>query len=218
MRSDHDLKQDVLSELDWDPSVDGTHIAVTIDGGGVVRLTGHASTYGERHAAEQAALRVHGVRAVTNELDVRLKPGATWSDENVAAECMTSLHAHTAVPVSRIKLIVMNGWVTLEGTVDWQFQKAAAEKALRYLHGIRGITNAITVSPNASTLGVKEKIEAALRRNAQIDAQRITVETRDGRVILRGQVRSWTELRHAQKAAWAAPGVTAVDNDLVVVS
>lgn len=217
MRSDQDLKQDVLSELDWDPSVDQTHIGVAVQGG-VVKLIGHATTYGQRHAAEQAALRVHGVRAVTNELDVRLKAGGTWSDEVVAAECMTSLHAHTAVPVSRIKLMVKNGWITLEGTVDWQYQKAAAEKALRYLHGIRGITNAITVSPSSSTPGVKEKIEAALRRSAEIDAQRITVETRDGKVTLRGQVRSWTELRQVQRAAWAAPGVTAVDNDLVVVS
>jgi osmotically-inducible protein OsmY len=217
MRSDQDLQQDVMSELDWEPSVDQTHIAVAVKGG-IVRLKGHATTYGERYAAEQAAQRVYGVRAVENELDVQLTTNKAWSDETVAAECMTSLHAHSAVPVARLKLMVTNGWITLEGTVDWQYQKAAAEKALRYLHGVRGITNAITVSPRYATNDVKEKIEAAFRRSAEIDANRITVETRDGKVILRGQVRTWTEFRQAQRAAWAAPGVTAVDNDLVVVS
>jgi osmotically-inducible protein OsmY len=217
MRTDQQLKQDVTNELRWEPSVNETHIGVSVKGG-LVTLSGHVPTYGEKFGAENAAKRVFGVKAVANELDVKLASDMRITDEGIARSCLDALRAHSAVPDENLKLVVSSGWVTVEGTVDWQHQKAAAENAMRYLYGVRGITNNISLKPRASVADVKEKIQDAFKRSAEIDSKRVDVETRGGKVILRGQVRSWAEKNEAQQAAWAAPGVMSVENDLVVMS
>ena len=217
MRTDQQLKEDVTNELKWEPAVKETHIGVSVKGG-VVTLSGHVPSYGEKYGAEKAAKRVFGVRAVANELDVKLASDTRMSDEDVARSCLNALRAHASVPDQRLKLVVNNGWVTIEGTVEWQFEKAAAENAIRYVLGVRGITNSITLTPRASAADIKEKIEAAFKRSAEIDSDRIQVETHDGKVVLRGEVRSWAEKTEAQQAAWAAPGVISVENDLVVTT
>lgn len=214
MKSDHQLKQDVTNELIYEPAVNESHIGVSA-ANGIVTLSGHIASYGEKYAAEKAAKRVAGVRGVANELEVKLG-SAGPSDADLAASCVAALKASAAVPDEKLKVIVRDHWVTLEGQVIWNFQRIAAEQAIRYLVGIRGITNAIGVKPALSASDVKAKIEAAFRRSAEIDAARIQVEAHDGKVTLRGKVHSWMERNEALNAAWAAPGVNTVENDLIV--
>jgi len=217
MKTDSQLKQDVTNELKWEPSVTETDIGVSVKHG-IVTLNGHVPTYGEKYGAEKAAKRVLGVKAIADEIDVKLASSTKPLDEDVAAACVAALRNHAAVPDHDIKVVVNSGWVTLEGTVEWQYQKVAAESALRYLVGVRGFTDRIKLAPHASAVDVKGKIEAAFKRSAEVDAKRIRVEAHDSKVILRGEVRSWTERYEAQAAAWSAPGVTAVENDLVVLA
>ena len=215
MKTDLELQRDVLDELKWEPSVNAAHIGISAKDG-VVALTGHVPSYAEKYAAEKAAKRVYGVKAVADELEVQLPGSSKRTDEDVAAICVTALKNNYAVPDDKLKVVLNNGWLTLDGEVEWQYQKDAAESAVRYITGVKGVTNYIKVKPHVALGDVKNQIMAAFKRNAEIDARRIDVETRDGRVILHGRVRSWAERDEAQQAAWAAPGVTAVENDLIV--
>ena len=182
---------------------------------GVVELDGHVDSYYEKWAAERAAMRVSNVKAVASEIKVELPSSATRTDEDIARTAMNHLEWNYSVP-NTVKVQVTDGWVTLKGTTEWQYQKEEAERAVRPLKGVKGVFNEIAVTPKVSAIDVKVKIEDALKRNAETDANHITVETSDGKVTLRGHVRSWAEREEAEHAAWAAPGVTRVE-DLILI-
>ncbi|HEX2716380.1 MAG TPA: BON domain-containing protein [Gemmatimonadaceae bacterium] len=215
MKTDLQLQQDVQDELRWEPSIKDSEIGVAVKDG-VVTLSGYVNTYAQKFAAERAAERVSGVRALAEDLAVNLPGAHARTDTEIAHAAVTGLRWDIEVPDDRIKLRVEDGWITLEGTVDWYYEKAAAERAVRYLTGVKGLTNMINVRPTTSAAEVKAKIESALKRSAELDAQKIRVETSDGTVTLRGMVRTWTERQEAERAAWRAPGVKLVKDELVV--
>jgi osmotically-inducible protein OsmY len=214
--TDRELQHRVLQELEWEPKVRSTDIGVAADSG-VVTLSGFVNRYHEKLDAEYAAKRVSGVKAVANDLEVKLSTESERPDPDIARAAVQSLEALDTVPHERIQITVRDGWITLEGEVEWQHQKAAADAAVRYLAGVKGISNLIHVTPRVSVTEVKEQIEEALRRSAVLDAQRIQVGTTNSTVVLRGDVPTWTEREEAEAAAWRAPGVTKVDNHIVVL-
>jgi osmotically-inducible protein OsmY len=214
--TDNELKQHVQSALDWEPSLDAGDIGVSVDEG-VVTLRGNVASYVEKITAERVALRVYGVKAVANDLTVHLASVYERTDTEIAQAAVAALKWSATVPNERVTVTVANGWIALNGTLDWQYQKDAAARGVRDLVGVKGVTNNITVKPRVSTMDVRDKIEAAFKRSAEIDARRVNVAAKDGKVILSGNVHSWAERREAESAAWAAPGVTQVDDRLAVV-
>lgn len=213
--TDLELKQNVEEALTWEPSVDAADIGVSVDNG-VVTLRGDIATYAAKAAAERVALGMYGVKAVANDLNVRLAGEYNRSDSDIAQAAVNALQWNTVVPASRVSVTVSNGWITLKGKVDWQYQKDAAARVVRDLTGVLGVNNNIAVQPHVKSTDVQAKIEAAFKRSAEIDARRISVTAQDGKIILAGNVRSWAERREAERAAWAAPGVTQVDDRLVI--
>jgi osmotically-inducible protein OsmY len=216
MKTDSQLQTDVLDELKWWPSVNAAHIGVTANEG-VVTLTGQVALFTEKTAAEEATKCVYGVKGMANDIVVELAGSIKRTDQDIAEAALNAMKWDVEVPHDKIKVVVRNGWVTLEGKVDWQYQKDAAERCVRYLLGVTALTNQIAIKPTTKWIDVKTKIEAAFRRNADLEARRITVGTHDGEVTLTGSVSSWSERDEAVSAAWAAPGVTAVTNEITVV-
>lgn len=218
LTSDEDIQQRVLQELRWDPRVEPTDVGVEVDNG-VVTLTGTVESYAMKMAAEEAAKRVYGVKAVANDIQVKLPFERTRTDTDIAAAAVQALQWNTEVPHERIKVTVRDGWVTLEGDVDWHYQKTAAERAVRNLVGVKGVSNLIRITAPTVTVSateVKSEIEEALKRNAELEARQIDVDVRDGKVILRGSVDSWDDREEAENAAWSARGVSDVENQLTV--
>ena len=211
--ADTELRDSVMRELAWDPQVDATMIGATTKEG-LVTLSGYVDTYAARLAAERAARRVYGVKAVANELAVKL--GETRIDPEIAKDAVQALANRVDAPRG-ISVTVRDGHISLGGTVEWMYQRAAAERAVKYLRGVRGVFNNIIVKPTVSAKDVQRRIVEALHRHADIDARRIHVDVDGGRVLLSGYVRSWAEKDEAEKAAWTAPGISAVDDRLAVM-
>jgi osmotically-inducible protein OsmY len=215
MNEDLQLQQRVIDELDFEPSVNAAHIGIAVQGG-VVTLSGHVQSYAEKYAAERAARRVKGVKAVAMELDVRLAEDRKLADDEIAARAVRMLEWDAAVPDERITIRVEHGVITLGGTVQWGFQRQAAEYDVHRLNGVRAVINNIALAPQVKALDVSAKIRGALERNAEIEANNIAVAVSGGKVTLSGRVRDWTEREAIERAAWSAPGVNEVEDKLVV--
>lgn len=214
MSTDTALKESVLTELRWEPSVNAAHIGVTAHDG-VITLMGHVQTYAEKHAAEAAARRVRGVKSIAEEIEVKLSFDVKRSDEDIAAAIISRLAWDSTIPKDAVKSSVESGWVTLIGDVDWHFESEAAEQEVRRLWGVVGVTNHIKVRSRVNTYNLDQDITKALQRS-WLDPSNVTVTADGGKVKLTGSVHSWSERMLAGKTAWAAPGTVAVENSLAI--
>ena len=215
MKTDAQLRKDIIDELDWDPSFNAAHIGVAVDRG-VVTLTGHIDTYAEKAAIERALQRVQGVAAIALELDVKLAPNHQRSDTELAQALQSALASQALVPASRITLKVEHGWVTMSGEVDWDYQRSTAERTVHQMTGVVGVSNRITLKARTVPTDVSNRIKDALARQAEREARGIEVSISGSTATLRGAVHSWAERNAAQGAAWSAPGITLVVNELKV--
>lgn len=216
-RTDEQIQRDVLEELRWDARVQSNEIGVSVTDG-VVSLTGWVDSYTKKWVAERTAHRVRGVRAVANDIEVRMPSSIDRTDSDIAEAATRALQWDAFVPIERLDVTVSRGWVTLQGEVEWQYQRRAAERAVRRLSGVRGVTNLIALRPRITPTpdDLRQRIEDALARSAETDAERIRVEVPGEQIVLTGTVRSWSEKEEAERVAWSAPGATSVDNRIMV--
>ena len=217
IRTDEAIQQDVIEEFRWDARLQPNEIGVIVKDG-VVALTGWVDSYTKKWAAEDAAHRIKGVKAVANDIEVRLPVTSERTDGDIAAAVTRAIEWDAMLPIENLDITVTNGWVTLRGEVEWQYQKSEAERAVRRITGVRGVSNLITLKPRPqlSPDELKKKIDEALIRSAQMDAQRISVEVQGNKVILRGTVRAYAGKQEAERIAWSMPGVESVDNRLTI--
>lgn len=217
MKTDRELQEDILQALEWEPGVDAAKIGVSVKNG-VATLQGTVRRYSEKSAADRVARHIYGIRAVANDLSVTLDGLSPRGDSQIAEAVANAIAWDSALPLNAIKATVTNGWVTLNGDVDWQYQKSAAQFDVERLFGVKGVTNLVNLKPkqHVNALTVKSKIESAFKRSAEVDSARVKVEARDGQVILTGTVKSLSERDEAERAAWSAPGVTTVDDRIMV--
>lgn len=214
--TDVELRQTVSDALEFEPSINAAHVGVAAKDG-VVTLSGHVATYAEKLKAEEIAMGVRGVKAIAEEIEVRPAGTHATADDEIARRVLEVLRWNTTVPDDRVKVTVQNGWVTLTGSVEWNYQRESASRALQGLAGVRGVANTIRIAPKASPADLRNRIEQALKRQAELDALGIAVELADGSVTLRGKVHSLSERRVAEQAVWAAPGVREVRDNLSVM-
>jgi osmotically-inducible protein OsmY len=212
-KTDEQIQKDVLAELKWDARVAPNEIGVSVKNG-IVALTGHVDSYYKKWAAEQAAHRVRGVKAVVNDIEVVLPSSSERTDEEIAAAAVHALESDSLLGGKNLQVTVSKGWITVSGEVEWNFQREDAERVLRRLWGVKGVTNLITLTPRPTPAELKQKIEQALIRAAELDAKKIQVDVQGSKVILKGTVRSWSEREEAERVAWTAPGVAQVEDQI----
>ena len=212
--TDKDIQENVMRELEWDPEVNSSEVGVAVEDG-IVTLSGQVDSYWIKKAAEKAAKRVKGVKGIAQEIAVSYL-GMAPTDKDIAESAVHSIKWDTTIPDEAVTVKVENGWVTLDGEVNWHFQKVAAENVIETMKGVKGVTNLITIKPRVQASIVKSAIKTALERRADIEAEQVEVTTENNTVTLRGSVKTWSERNEIQKAAWSAPGVTRVDNQLVI--
>lgn len=215
MKTDSEIQKDVMDELRWDPILTASEIGVAVKKG-IVTLSGTVNTYAKKIAAEEAAKRVAGVKAVAEDMEVKVSGSGKKNDTEIAEAVLNELKWHSSVDADKIKIKVEDGWVTMEGEIDWEFQRRAIHNVVENLLGVSGIIDNIKVIPTLRSKDIKQKINAAFHRSATIDSDKIHIDTSGSKVILKGKVRSWAEKKDAENAAWLAPGVSAVENQIEI--